>query len=54
MAIAISMTISMARAQGATARGGKGYGALMAQGATGLRKTSGKSYGKLGLRNAGA
>ena len=31
-----------------------GYGAVMAQGAAGLQKTSGKSYGKLGLRNAGA
>ena len=37
----------------ATAQGGW-YGAVTAQGATGLRKTSGKSYGKLGLRNAGA
>ena len=53
MAIAISMTISMARAQGATARGGRGYGALMAQGATGLRKTSGKSYGKLVMERWG-
>ena len=40
-------------AQGATAWGG-GYGAATAQGATGLQKTSGKSYGKLGLRNTGA
>ena len=36
-------------AQGATAWGD---GAVTAQGARGLRKTSRKSYGKLGLRNA--
>ena len=69
MAIAISMTMARdlaaraweARAQGTTAWGGGygpgvrgGYRAAKAQGATGLRKTSGKSYGKLGLRNAGA